>query len=320
MHLMLYPLCMQLKPISIYLEEDITKNVEFPTEGKFDNIQYGRFKCCGELDLDKDATPSESAGTTPFRSPQPWSLPRPWTGAGPSSAPASFARKKTGTTPPYEAFFKRSIPYVALGLDQSGKNIVVDTTINNVYIKIPENEVSGNAILCAMATKIGCDVTDLIMLDVKFIEISDDKGKLEVVASKNRLLYLIHTDLEYWKVPSRRFYVSKKEEYTTVTKVRARKRLKLGNRKRIFSWADDAVVSDDRKEAVEVLECKICRDLPPSSTAIVMVLCCKQIFGCQSCLTRCLRESPTCPLCRAESPEHSVVNGLRPLYDYFSSV
>lgn len=121
----------------------------------------------------------EVSQNTTTQPPQPWSLPRPWTNntvAGPSSAPASLPRKKTNQ--PYEVFLKRSIPYVALGLDQSGRNIIVDSTINNVYVKIPENSVSAQSILSVIATKVSCEVAELVMLDVKFIEISDDKGKV----------------------------------------------------------------------------------------------------------------------------------------------
>ena len=73
---------------------------------------------------------------------------------------------------------KQSIPYVALGFDQSNRNIVVESIINNVYIKIPENSISAQSILSAMAEKIQVDANTLVILDVKFLEISDDKGRL----------------------------------------------------------------------------------------------------------------------------------------------
>lgn len=68
---------------------------------------------------------------------------------------------------------------MALCLDQSNRNIAVDTTINNVYVKIPESSVSAQAILSALAVKIGSDASNLVLLDAKFIEISDDKGKAD---------------------------------------------------------------------------------------------------------------------------------------------
>ena len=42
---------MQLKPSSIYLEEDNTKNAEFPEDGRFVLLSAGtRYKVCGEED------------------------------------------------------------------------------------------------------------------------------------------------------------------------------------------------------------------------------------------------------------------------------
>lgn len=36
-------------PTTVYLEEDNTRNVEFPNDGgKFLNISYSRYKVCGE--------------------------------------------------------------------------------------------------------------------------------------------------------------------------------------------------------------------------------------------------------------------------------
>jgi hypothetical protein len=41
-----------------------------------------------------------------------------------------------------------------------------------VYVKIPDNSVSGQMILSTVAAKVECDVNELVILDVKFIEIS----------------------------------------------------------------------------------------------------------------------------------------------------
>ena len=154
--------------MTIYLEEEVTKHVEFPTDGKFTTIDFGRYRVCGDASMGEHSTDEPR----PFTS-KSWAIPRPWINtAGPSG---SLLRKKA--TQPYDVYLKRSIPYVALGLDQSNRNIIVDSTINNVYIKVPENTVSAQTILSAMATKIGCDASSLVILDVKFLEISDDKGK-----------------------------------------------------------------------------------------------------------------------------------------------
>lgn len=236
------------------MEEDITKNVEFPLAGKFVDIRYGKFKCCGEPNLTATNASVEQPPPQSVQPPQPWSLPRPWTNnsiAGSSSA--LLPRKKVNQ--PMEAFFKRSIPFVALCLDR-GRNITVESTINNVYVKIPENVVSVESILSAMATKLSCEATDLIMLDVKFIEISDDKGLCcqYTYYISITLLCVVCIDLEYWKVPSRRFYVCKREEYNDVMKVRSRKRLSL-KKKRIP--AGDTPISDEEDSGLNRLENKI---------------------------------------------------------------
>lgn len=136
-------------------------------------------------------------GSCPFPpQPRPWSITRPWasntgqpstpwTGSvgvqSTSSGTAPHVQNKRGGLPlanqPYEKFLKRSIPFISLCLDQTNRNIVIDSIINNVYIKIADSSVSGQAILSAVATKVGCEATDLIILDVKFVEVSDDKGK-----------------------------------------------------------------------------------------------------------------------------------------------
>ena len=50
----------------------------------------------------------------------------------------------------------------------------VDSIISNVYIKIPDSNVSLQTILSEVAAKIGESPNDLILLDSKFIEIGDD--------------------------------------------------------------------------------------------------------------------------------------------------
>ena len=131
----------------------------------------------------------------------------------------------------YEKFLKRSIPFASLCLDQTNRNIMIDSIVSNVYIKIADSAVSGQTILSEVATKIGCEATELVILDSKLVEVSDDKGK-------NRAQWhaifekCIFVDLEYWKVPSRKLYISKKSEYDDVMKVKSRKRLSLNRRKK----------------------------------------------------------------------------------------
>ena len=68
---------------------------------------------------------------------------------------------------------------MTLALDGSGK-MVVESTDDNVYIKIPESSVSTQSILSAIGPKIAMSGDDLIVLDSKFIPVSDDKGQFSV--------------------------------------------------------------------------------------------------------------------------------------------
>ena len=68
-------------------------------------------------------------------------------------------------------------------LDRTNRNIAVDSIINNIYIETPDSSVSVQAILSAMATKIGPDGDNLVILDVKFLEIADDKGNTAIITN-----------------------------------------------------------------------------------------------------------------------------------------
>ena len=100
-------------PATIYLEEEVTKNVEFPTDGKFENINFGRYKVCGDNISDATVEQPRSAedpADRPFTKSS--SIPRPWNQTGPSS---SFGiRTKRSQNQPYQTFLKRSIPYVSV--------------------------------------------------------------------------------------------------------------------------------------------------------------------------------------------------------------
>ena len=120
-----------------------------------------------------------------------WNTPRSWTPGqrhgrsflAPSHSQSPLlpsSSKPRNTTTAEQCFnFKRTIPYVTLNLDDYGK-ITVETTIDNVYVKIPENNLSVSSILSSIASKVtdvGSD--DLVLLDAKFIPISDvDKGQV----------------------------------------------------------------------------------------------------------------------------------------------
>ena len=62
------------------------------------------------------------------------------------------------------------------------------------------------------------------------------------------------------------------------------------------------------------MECKICKDIP--TPPVCLVMCCKQIVGCQSCLDSCIESSGSCPLCRTAMPESVRIHGLDGLLQY----
>ena len=123
---------------------------------------------------------------------QDWSISRPWAtltqrGAGGGRVTAtptrefpgnSFIKKGQQPSTSYESHFKRCIPYVTLALDESRKNVIIDSTDDNVYIKVPECSVSVTAILAAVGQKVSIPPDDLVLLDSKIIPVSNEKGQL----------------------------------------------------------------------------------------------------------------------------------------------
>ena len=154
----------------------MSKHIEFPTDGKFDGVEFGRYKVLGDdVNSSVGERPRSLDDPRPFTA-RSWGISRPWSSGpgGPSSLNANIITNNRSTckkAAPYEAFWKRSIPFVSLCLDDNGRNVLVDSTINNIYIKISEKLLSVNAIISALATKIGCPPVDLLILDVKFLEI-----------------------------------------------------------------------------------------------------------------------------------------------------
>ena len=94
-----------------------------------------------------------------------WGHPRPW--ASDEPGPSTSVRKK----PKYESFLKRTISFVSLSMN--GKNMCVDSIISNSYIKIVESEVSPQAIIAEVAAKISVAEDELILLDSKFVPLTD---------------------------------------------------------------------------------------------------------------------------------------------------
>ena len=85
----------------------------------------------------------------------------------------------------YETHFKRCVPLVSLGLDGTSKKaLVVESTDENVYVKLSQSSVSLFGILSAIGNKVSIPPDDLILLDAKLIPVSDEKGQLTVYMCK----------------------------------------------------------------------------------------------------------------------------------------
>lgn len=138
-----------------------------------------KYKVCGES-METESTdtlirPRFSTRGPITSTPSGWGQPRLWANEslsdqpGPSSA---LLRKK----PKYES---RTIPYTSLATDSSGRNICIDSIIANVYIRIPDDKVSTKTILSELGSKISAEENELVLLDSKFVPVTDDdeKGK-----------------------------------------------------------------------------------------------------------------------------------------------
>ena len=154
----------------------MTNNVELAdTDGRFHASARNtgiRYKVCGE----NETSIGESSNTVR----QVWSTPPSWTvpTRGRSSAPLESPKRnisEQSSSGVAESTFKKCIPFVSLVLDGSGK-IVIESTDDNVYIKIP-GTVSTESILSAIAPKVSMVADDLIVLDSKFIPVTNDKGQ-----------------------------------------------------------------------------------------------------------------------------------------------
>jgi hypothetical protein len=218
--------------------------------------------------------------------------------------------------------------------------VTVESTINSIFVKLPENCVCASSVLEEVSARVGVPAEHLILLDAKFVPVSNDER-----------------DMEYWRVPSRRFYIASRAEFQDLRKSKG-KALKLSRKRRRDQEEEDdeeesfslgrvaqdletvvkevvelkcdltAIKSlqgsfdDARREArlelirdqLRLLECKICRDTP--TPPIVVVTCCKQVLGCETCYQNCLDQNDCCPLCRDPGMQGIVVEGLNPLYTF----
>lgn len=87
------------------------------------------------------------------------------------STPLSKRSRATGKT---DSFWKRTIPYVTLGIEGNGKSLFVESTEKNLFLKLPESQVSAASIVTAASSRISNLQDELLLLDSKFIPISTD--------------------------------------------------------------------------------------------------------------------------------------------------
>lgn len=221
---------------------------------------------CGETAADDVAgvlSPSMSV-PGPSGTQREWSIPQPWSSDGRAfTTPFQEKGKRpqdSGTT--YEPFLKRSFPQVTLAM--AGRSIIVDTILNNIYVRVPESAVSVPAILSEVAKKMGVNPEDLVVLDSKILRVSDDKGmyslvlcsivvKSHCVCMRDKIIATPKTDLEYWKCPSRRLYVAKQCEYDRVMREKEKGKRHLASKQRRIEDEDRHLEDSENIRQVSIV-------------------------------------------------------------------
>lgn len=172
------------------MEEDVTKHAEFPENGVFDlgPLPSSKYKICGESEqMDGGAENNMMMMRPRFAvrgpsgcGPSGWGQSRPWANESFSSEQPGPSNPLLRKKPKYDSsYLKRTIPYVSLTTDASGRNICVDTIMSNVYIRIADDNVCAQTILADIAMKSGAEENELTLLDSKFIPVTDDGDKGE---------------------------------------------------------------------------------------------------------------------------------------------
>lgn len=162
------------------------------------------YKVCGEPQLPEAPVLAPAEPTRPQYQLQTssaggWGTPRPWQAQAARAEPTNSARNIA--RPKYEtSFFKRSMPFVTLCPDKAGRSVSVDTYITNLYLKIPESEVSLEGILAAASPKVDLPVEQL---DSSFLPVTGaDKGDLSPHPCCAGTIINFFSDIEFWKTPS----------------------------------------------------------------------------------------------------------------------
>lgn len=127
---------------------------------------------CGEPQLpEAPAATLPPEPTRPQYQPQTssasgWGTPRPWQAQAPREPTRSVARPKYETS-----VFRRSIPFVTLCSDQSGRNL---SFVTNLYLKMPESDVSLEGIIASASPKVDIPAQQLVPLDSGFLPLTGD--------------------------------------------------------------------------------------------------------------------------------------------------
>ena len=178
----------QITPQSLYLQKDITQLVEFPDSyGQFqlltatDNQECSVTRCVVTMNLLELVKVVIQAWHLTLS----WSILRPWSSVyGPSSGQRRQNRmsiapsKNSQPGPSYETYFKCCIPFVSLTVDRAGKNIIVLSTDNNGYDKIPESSITVSSILSEVGRKVSIVTENLVLLDSKCYQLQMIKVNL----------------------------------------------------------------------------------------------------------------------------------------------
>lgn len=141
-----------------------------------------RYKVCGDNESSRTCQSSDPSLTSLTLS---WSILRPWSSVyGPSSGQRRQNRmsiapsKNSQPGPSYETYFKCCIPFVSLTVDRAGKNIIVLSTDNNGYDKIPESSITVSSILSEVGRKVSIVTENLVLLDSKCYQLQMIKVNL----------------------------------------------------------------------------------------------------------------------------------------------
>lgn len=112
------------------MEEDITNHAEFPENGLFNlgDMPGSKYKVCGEP-MEQSTDVAESLIRPHFSirgpsTPSGWGQSWPWASESDQPGPSNALLRKK---PKYDSCLKRTIPYVSLATDSSGRNVLIQS-------------------------------------------------------------------------------------------------------------------------------------------------------------------------------------------------